>query len=131
MAEPNPFDQYDTLRMGGTTQALPATAPAPTPATNPFDQYDDQRMVSGKSAARSGGGIRLQQFPTGFNEAAADIAGAPVDAMTWALNRYGGKVNEIAKAAGASGDIFGRIEHPVGGSESIKSGLGLIGIDPR
>jgi hypothetical protein len=54
------------------------------------------------------------QVPTGFNSGLASMAGLPVDAMTWALNRLPG-VN---------------IKQPFGGSESIKRGLGYLGANP-
>ena len=54
------------------------------------------------------------QLPTGFNETLANGAGAPVDAMTWALNHIPGV----------------KIKDPVMGSDFIKRGMGLIGANP-
>jgi hypothetical protein len=54
------------------------------------------------------------QLPTGFNAGLAKIAGAPVDAVTWALNKVPGI----------------DIKDPFGGEESIKRGLGYIKANP-
>jgi hypothetical protein len=54
------------------------------------------------------------QVPTGLNEGLANIAGAPVDAMSWALRKAGLPIPDNA----------------FGGSQSIKSGLGYIGANP-
>lgn len=54
------------------------------------------------------------QLPTGFNEGLATMAGAPVDAMTWALNKIPGV----------------HIDNAFAGSESIKRGLGYIHANP-
>lgn len=55
------------------------------------------------------------------NEGLADLAGAPVDAVTWLANHGPSRL---------LGNNAPPIENPVGGSESIKRGLGLIGADP-
>ena len=57
----------------------------------------------------------------GLNEAIANTAGAPVDLLTGAVNLLGRGIS--------SG--YQPIQNPVGGSESIKSGLGLLGADPE
>jgi hypothetical protein len=72
------------------------------------------------TALEKPGGV-VANLGAGGNKMIADAVGAPVDAMSWFLN----------KAA----EHFGRkeplITAPVGGSESIKSAFGLVGADPR
>lgn len=58
----------------------------------------------------------------GANELIASAAGAPVDAMTWFLNKA---------AEYVAGQKQPLITNPIGGSESIKSAMGLVGADPR
>lgn len=83
------------------------------------------------------------QAPTGFNAGLANVAGAPVDAATWALNEGIHGINAAAEAAGfnrptlsnlVTGQkpppLIGDIKDPFGGSESIKRGLGYIKANP-
>lgn len=67
----------------------------------------------------------------GGNEAIASMAGAPVDAATWLINHAPGTilVNKGAEALGFKAPIP-KIENPLGGSESLKRGLGLVGANP-
>ncbi len=68
--------------------------------------------------AKAGGFTR--NLGAGVNEFIAGGLGAPVDAATWLLNK--------------SGAAFGGklpIQNPFGGSESIKSLMGMVGADPR
>jgi hypothetical protein len=55
------------------------------------------------------------------NEALAGVAGAPVDAVTWLANHGPSRL---------LGNNAPPIENPIGGSESIKRGLGLVNADP-
>jgi hypothetical protein len=55
------------------------------------------------------------------NEALADFAGMPVDAVTWLANHGPSRL---------LGNNAPPIENPIGGSESIKRGMGLINADP-
>lgn len=83
------------------------------------------------------------QAPTGFNEGLANTVGAPVDAMTWALNKGIHGINAAAEAAGLTrrklsdlvtnqpaAPLINDIQNPVGGSQSIKNAMGYIGINP-
>src|SRR5271154_2821221 len=100
------------------------------PSWNSHGKYDGQSKIHSQATIAS----VARQIPVGFNEGLADVAGAPVDATTWVMNH-------LAKAVGygkptLSGQITGEspkqfIENPVGGSEFFKSGLGIIGADPR
>jgi hypothetical protein len=58
----------------------------------------------------------------GANDMVASAAGAPVDAMTWFVNKLREHV---------AGNPQPWITSPVGGSDSIRSAMGLIGADPR
>jgi hypothetical protein len=69
------------------------------------------------------------QAVTGPNEALANTAGAPVDAMTWLLNKGIHGVNSVAQAAGYD-PVANDIKDAFGGSQSIKNAMGLIGANP-
>ena len=119
MSDANYFDQFDSLRAPPPSNGA---VPASSPGANFFDQYDNLR---GGSRPSSSIGSIARQIPVGFNEGLADVAGFPVDATTWALNKG------IKGANAVTGGNIPEITNPVGGSESIKSGMGLIGADPR
>lgn len=67
----------------------------------------------------------------GANRAIAEMAGAPVDAATWVINHSPGTllVNKGAEALGFKPPIP-EIKDPVGGSESIKRAMGVVGANP-
>jgi len=121
MADPDPFSQYDNLREPPVdvtaNGSLPLTRVYITgkPATDddPFAQYDDLRGDNPTGRSPTAKSIALQ-VPTGFNEAAADAIGAPVDVTTWLLNRIPGV----------------DIKKPFLGSQSIKDAMGTVGINP-
>lgn len=69
-----------------------------------------------------GDGI-MRNAAAGLNNALYATAGAPVDAMTWALNKG---VQGINAATGAS---IPEIHDPIGGSQSIANAFGAIGVD--
>jgi hypothetical protein len=117
MAEPNPFAQFDGLR----GPSPPPSLASPPSDQNFFAQFDDLRDSETKSSAWS----IARQLPAGFNEGLADVAGAPVDATTWALNRIPAAVNY---AAGR--EVLPSIKRPFLGSESLKAGMGVIGANP-
>lgn len=60
----------------------------------------------------------------GLNEGVANLAGAPVDLTSWLLNMAIRGVNS------AAGTGVPEIKNPVGGSDMIKSGMGLVGANP-
>lgn len=71
----------------------------------------------------------------GFNEAAADLAGAPVDAASWLIRQglipkgdteFERRYPELAKWLRP--DTY---KNPVGGSESIKHAMGLVSANPE
>ncbi|MBS7544310.1 hypothetical protein [Ancylobacter oerskovii] len=71
----------------------------------------------------SGIGMNLT---AGANEAIYNTLGAPVDAVTWALNKGIGSLNSVA------GTGIQPITDPFGGSQSISRGFGLLGVpDPQ
>jgi hypothetical protein len=67
----------------------------------------------------------MANLGAGINEGIANTVGAPVDAMTWALNQGAHGINALA------GTALPDIANPVGGSESLKSLMGVAGADPR
>ncbi|GAB4063942.1 hypothetical protein KHC28_14285 [Ancylobacter sonchi] len=76
-------------------------------------------------AEQPAGGIGLN-LTAGANEAIYNTLGAPVDAVTWALNKGIGGLNSIA------GTDIQPITDPFGGSQSISRGFGLVGVpDPQ
>jgi hypothetical protein len=79
---------------------------------NPFARFDSLRGSEPRSEKSPTLRSVAMQVPTGFNEVTADTLGAPVDAVTWVLNRIPGV----------------KIEHPFGGSESIKRGMAAVGV---
>ena len=100
-----------------------------------------------------------RQVPVGFNEGIADVAGAPVDLVAGGINKMvagGGWQPPAPQQPGPptqqwtppgqtlSSLVTGQaappppdpnakpfIQNPIGGSDFIKSGMGLIGADPR
>lgn len=105
MGTPNPFDQFD------------GPAPKAAVAANPFDKFDHAEYVPTYSGL-------ARNTIAGANEGIAKVAGAPVDALTWAVNKGIRGVNSVAGKP-----IANEIEHPFGGSESIKHAIGGIGGD--
>lgn len=92
--------------------------------------------------AKEGGVAR--NVAAGANETLASIAGMPVDAASWLINKVtspftGTADNEYGEPTKlqAPADITQPaapkplIQNPIGGTESIESGLGLVGADPR
>jgi hypothetical protein len=121
MSEPNPFAAFDSFRSPAVAGGLAAPPTDDTPQTrivvrpddksgeNPFAQFDSLRGENAAPRSPTMKSIALQ-VPTGFNEATADIVGAPVDATTWLLNRIPGV----------------KIDKPILGSQSIKDAMGTI-----
>ncbi len=66
----------------------------------------------------------IQPF-VGFNESVANIAGAPVDAATWGINKVARGVQALTGAERK--DV---ITDPVGGSGTFKKAMGLVGANP-
>ena len=128
MAEPNPYRDFDYLR---TPDAPPAdltpggvpvgpdgrprvviTAGKRADGENPYARFDTLRGDEPRPDKSPTMKSIAMQVPTGFNEATADTLGAPVDAMTWVLNRIPGV----------------DIKEPFGGSDSIKRGMASVGV---
>lgn len=102
---PNVFDQFDS-----------ADQEKPPPASgNVFDQFDKPAEGSGL----------ISNLGAGFNRDIAQMLGAPVDLATGALNLGTRGINAVA------GTTIPEIQQPFGGSESIKRGLGLVGLNPE
>lgn len=122
MAQANPFDQFDA-----------SPAKSSSAEANPFDRFD-QTTYEPTYAGLAHNTI------AGANEGIATVLGAPVDATTWALNKgiqgIHATTGLLGKSQNLSGLVTGekpgpfQIEHPFGGSESIKQGMGLIRANP-
>lgn len=80
--------------------------PAPAQQQQPTDTRPSLSGMAGNLAA-------------GGNEALAAGFGSPVDAATWLLNKGLGGLN------------IPPIEHPIGGSASIRQAMGLVGANPE
>jgi hypothetical protein len=107
MGAPNPFDQFDAP----PKKDVAATA-------NPFDKFDHAEYVPTYGALG-------HNTLAGLNEGIAKVAGAPVDAATWAVNKGIQGVNRIAGRP-----VANELNYTLpGGSESIKRGIGAIGGD--
>src|ERR1700722_650159 len=138
MAEDNFFAQFEPLR-DKSAPPLPTDSGRPSitvtrrpaPDANFFEQFEPMREKNYTSAKSSGGSI-ARQFPTGFNESLADVVGAPVDLAKAGLQGIGSVENKIVTGLGGQPltDPYAGV-NPIGGSESIKSALGVIGADPR
>jgi hypothetical protein len=140
----NYFAKYDSLRnpkMQGGTQATIPDSPPPA-SDDYYAQYDHLRRDT-TPKKNTKGGLAIQ-FPTGVNEGIANTLGAPVDLATKAINSGVAQTaaapwlkpivsgaRAAASAAGYELPQMPEIKNPVGGSESIKSAMGLIGADPR
>src|SRR6185312_7619394 len=127
--------------------AVPS-APAAAVTGSARWQQDPVAPPSAAPVTPSGkeGGV-MRNLGAGGYEWVASALGAPVDAASWLINKV------AAPFTGRAGDEFGPatklsvppamanvpqpatphplIENPVGGSQSIESGIGLVGADPR
>jgi hypothetical protein len=113
-----PTIDFDSL------MAQPATPPSG--GTIDFDSL----MASSAPPAQSTGSGVVRNVGAGINESIAQTAGLPVDAITGAANLIGKGVNAGVRALGAKSDVYQPIVNPVGGSQSIERGMGLLGADP-
>lgn len=124
---PNPYADFDSLRspepavVGLTPGGVPigpdgrprvSITKSEAGEENPFARFDSLRGDAPRSDKSPTLRSVAMQVPTGFNEVTADTLGAPVDAVTWVLNQIPGV----------------KIEHPFGGSESIKRGMAAVGV---
>jgi hypothetical protein len=101
------------------------TLPDGTIATFPDDMSDADITSALKShfgPPQAAGGV-VSNVGAGANEFIAGAAGAPVDAMTWFLNK--------ARDYFAGQQEQPWITNPIGGSDSLKTAMGWLGADPR
>lgn len=108
----------------------------------PQSQAEADDWTTPKEAPKSASAYDIaRQIPTGFNEGLATVAGFPVDLTTAAINLPIRGVNAAYNALRTPGEgdaaagtppkeLIPTIKKPFGGSESIKSGMGLVGINP-
>lgn len=131
---------------------LTPAAPPPDPGRRVYDEFDpktgqwigesDEGYQSANSRLRQGEGVKGGALPTaeqppaarrtgvvanlaaGANAAIAGTAGLPVDLMTGGVNIAIRGVNA------AAGTAIPPITNPVGGSESIRRAMGVVGANP-
>lgn len=109
--------------------AAPAVAPAEQPQ-GPWLRYQQGAAQPAPAAAPSEPGATpisvASNAAAGLNESiVAGGLGAPVNAATAILNLAGSGANWLAGR-----ELVPEIRNPVGGSESIKHALGLVGANP-
>lgn len=111
-----------TVRPSAPTRAAPvrdewaefSPVAAPAAGQDEWAEFSPQAAPAAPAQAEPNSAVAIgSQFGAGANDFIATVAGAPVDAVTWGLNKLG---------AG--------IEAPIGGSDSIRRGMGLIGANP-
>ena len=103
---PNYFDQFDS-----SSTSFNNTNAGKKPSGNYFDQFDNANYIPTYTGL-------ARNTIAGTNEGIATVAGAPVDAMTWGLNKG---IQGINKVAGR--DAVSEIQSPFGGSDSIMRGI--------
>lgn len=117
--------------MADVWAAFPDAPPSPPPRASTHGDDWDAFPDAKEGVANN--------FMAGVNEAIADAAGAPVDIVNWAAHH-----NPVSMAVNAAGRAFGlgdvdsteavaeahQPKQPFGGSQSIKSAMGLIDANP-
>lgn len=104
--------------------ATPEPAQTAAPAPKALRPVQDPETLKALAGGGEGDGI-VANIGAGLNSAIANVGGAPVDAMTWLMNKAAQGVNYVA-----GDEVLGQIEDPFGGSGTIKRGLGLVGANP-
>ncbi|MCX5581524.1 hypothetical protein [Kaistia terrae] len=113
---------FDDIAAQTQRPELQAGLEAKAGASSLQDMSDDDLIALHQQAKGPGAGI-TRNVAAGMNNALYATAGAPVDAMTWALNKG---VQGINAATGAN---LSEIQNPIGGSQSIANAFGTIGVD--
>jgi hypothetical protein len=113
------FDDIDAQQQ---RPELQAGLEAKAGAASLQDMSDDDLLALYEQSKGPGDGI-TRNVAAGLNNALYATAGAPVDAMTWALNKGIGGINA------ATGAEIPQIRDPIGGSQSIANAFGTIGVD--
>jgi hypothetical protein len=113
---------FDDINAQPQRPELQAGLEAKAGAASLQDMSDDDLIALHQQAKGPGAGI-TRNVAAGMNNALYATAGAPVDAMTWALNKGIGGIN-AATGAGLS-----EIRDPIGGSQSIANAFGTVGVD--
>jgi hypothetical protein len=88
----------------------------------PDEFFGSDDSHADRPAARTG---VVANIGAGTNDVIAGLAGMPVDAMEGGLNLASRGIKAV------TGYDLGQLHNSVGGSNSIKSALGLVGADPR
>lgn len=122
--------QYQALldQASGASSASPTAASSPSSsATQLPAPYADLLAAASKPTANPYAGKKtgmVANFGAGANDVIAGTLGAPVDAVTWGLNKG---IEGIDRATGAE---IPQISNPVAGSDWWKRGMGLAHVNP-
>lgn len=112
-----------TITRSGTPPAIGNTTPGGDPfggAQNPFAAIG---FEADPKKTKPSAGIATNAA-AGINEGVANTLGAPVDLVTGGLNLGIGGINKL------TGAQIPTIQNPIGGSQSIKNALGVVGMSP-
>ncbi|WEK50973.1 MAG: hypothetical protein P0Y66_02535 [Candidatus Kaistia colombiensis] len=113
---------FDDIAAQRQRPELQAGLEAKAGAASLQDMSDDDLIALHQQMKGPGAGI-TRNVAAGLNNALYSTAGAPVDAMTWALNKGIGGINT------ATGASIPEIRDPIGGSQSIANAFGTVGVD--
>ena len=113
---------FDDIEAQPQRPQLQAGLEAKAGAASLQDMSDDDLRALYQQTKGPGAGI-TRNVAAGLNNALYATAGAPVDMVTWGLNKG---VQGINAATGAG---IPEIRNPIGGSQSIANAFGTIGVD--
>jgi hypothetical protein len=122
----------DILSLDDVNKSLPSSNTAPiigpdTLSINDVNKIHEQIKQTNEVTAKTPQKLTgiIANLAAGGNETVASMFGAPVDLATGAINLGIKGVNKL------SNTNIPPITNPIGGSESIKQGMGLIGANPE
>ncbi len=107
----------------GTIAEFPADTPREVIAAAMRRRFGAQQAAPEPARPQRATGV-LPNIAAGLNEAVTGLVGAPVDLMAGGVNAITSGVNAVA------GTNIPRIENPIGGSQSIRDALGVVGASP-
>ena len=113
---------FDAIEAQPQRPQLQAGLEAKAGAASLQDMSDDDLKALYQQTKGPGAGI-TRNVAAGMNNALYATAGAPVDLVTWGLNKG---IQGVNAATGAN---LSEIQNPIGGSQSIANAFGTIGVD--
>ncbi|MET4636581.1 hypothetical protein [Kaistia defluvii] len=113
---------FDVIEAQPQPPQLQAGLEAKAGAASLQDMSDDDLKALYQQTKGPGAGI-TRNVAAGMNNALYATAGAPVDLVTWGLNKG---IQGVNAATGAN---LSEIQNPIGGSQSIANAFGTIGVD--